>query len=212
MTGMGLRFSSVLLELSAGNLFLLALLTAIASIIMGMGLPPVASYIVLAVLAAPAMVELGVSPIGAHLFIFYFGALSGITPPVALAAYAASAISGANPHKIGFIACRMALVAFVIPFMFIYGPSLILEGSALSIIIAALSAVIGVFALSAAVEGFLLQKINWLLRILLLVGALLLMHVGVITDIIGLVIIMVIFSIEFMKNKQTQIISKAHAN
>src|SRR5699024_5778854 len=165
MTGMGLRFSSVLLELSAGNLFLLALLTAIASIIMGMGLPPVASYIVLAVLAAPAMVELGVSPIGAHLFIFYFGALSGITPPVALAAYAASAISGANPHKIGFIACRMALVAFVIPFMFIYGPSLILEGSALSIIIAALSAVIGVFALSAAVEGFLLQKINWLLRI-----------------------------------------------
>src|SRR5699024_5890993 len=115
MTGMGLRFSSVLLQRSSGNLLLLAVLTAIASTIMGMGLLPVASYIVLAVLAAPAMTELGVSPMGAHLFIFYFGALSGITPPVALAAYAASAISGANPHKIGFTACRTGLVAFVIP-------------------------------------------------------------------------------------------------
>lgn len=204
MTGMGLRFSSVLLELSAGNLFLLCLLTAIASIVMGMGLPPVASYIVLAVLAAPAMIELGVSPMGAHLFIFYFGALSGITPPVALAAYAASAISGANPHKIGFVACRMALVAFVIPFMFVYGPELILEGSATSIIIAVISAVLGVFALSASLEGFLMQKLNWTYRILLLIGALLLLHVGIMTDLIGVLIIGVIIALEFKKSRSIE--------
>ena len=201
MTGMGLRFSSVLLELAGGNLLLLCILTMIASIIMGMGLPPVASYLVLAILAAPAMTTLGVPPLAAHLFIFYYGTLSAITPPVALAAYAAAGISQTSPLKVALLACRIGLVAFIIPFMFVYGPALILEGSVVSIIFATISALIGVYAIGVALEGYFTAPVGIVSRFLLFIGAILLIMVGWGSDLIGLAIItgVLFFEVKFKK-------------
>ena len=189
MTGMGLRFSGLLIELSGGQLFPLLVLTMIASIIMGMGLPPVASYIVLAVLAAPAMIKLGVIPMAAHMFIFYYGTLSAITPPVAIAAYAASGIAQSDVMKTSFNAVRLASVAFIIPFMFVYGPSLIFEGSALSVIVTALTSIIGVFAISVALEGYWKHHLHIISRCILFIAAISMMFVGALTDIIGLSLI-----------------------
>lgn len=189
MTGMGLRFSSVLLDLSGGNLLLLCILTMIASIIMGMGLPPVASYLVLAILAAPAMVEMGVPALAAHLFIFYYGTLSAITPPVALAAYAAAGISRTSPMKVSLVACRLALVAFIVPFMFVYAPGLILQGSVSSIILTTVTALIGVYAIAISMEGYFTSIVNILNRFLFFAGAILLIIPGWIPAVIGLTIV-----------------------
>lgn len=202
MTGMGLRFSGILIELSGGHLFLLLLLTMIASIIMGMGLPPVASYIILAVLAAPAMTQLGVPAIAAHMFIFYYGVLSGITPPVAIAAYAASGIARSNPMSTSITAVRLAAVAFIIPFMFVYGPALIFQGGIVEIILSFATALVGIYALSVGLEGFLKQPITIISRLILFVGAVLLINVGVLYDIIGLAIIVLTLLYEIKGRNQ----------
>ncbi|MCL7748540.1 TRAP transporter permease [Halalkalibacter alkaliphilus] len=189
MTGMGLRFSGILIELSGGHLFVLLLLTMVASIIMGMGLPPVASYIILAVLAAPAITQLGVPSMAAHMFIFYYGVLSGITPPVAIAAYAASGIAKTNPMSTSITACRLAAVAFIVPFMFVYGPALIFQGTVVTILLASVTALIGIYALAVALEGYLKQPVLLISRSMLFLGAVLLINVGILFDIIGFVLI-----------------------
>jgi len=134
LTGLALRFSSILVEISGGSLPILLVLTMVSSVILGMGLPATACYILLAVLAAPAIIELGVIPMAAHMFVFYFGCISNITPPVCMAAYAASGIAQASPNRIGYTAMRLGIAGFIVPFMFVYGPALILEGSLLEII------------------------------------------------------------------------------
>jgi TRAP transporter 4TM/12TM fusion protein len=189
MTGMGLRFSGILIELSGGHLFLLLLLTMIASIIMGMGLPPVASYIILAVLAAPAITQLGVPSMAAHMFIFYYGVLSGITPPVAIAAYAASGIAKTNPMSTSITAVRLASVAFIVPFMFVYGPALIFQGTVVTILLASVTALIGIYALAVSLEGYLKQPVLLISRCMLFLGAVLLINVGVLFDLVGFAII-----------------------
>ncbi len=138
LSGLGHKLSYILVQISGGSLFLLLFLTAVCNVILGMGMPTTAVYIILATLAAPALVKLGISPMAAHLFVFYFGCLSHITPPVALAAYAGASLAGAPPMKTGFAAWRIGLVGFIVPFMFVYGPALILEDSVLNIIIACL--------------------------------------------------------------------------
>jgi TRAP transporter 4TM/12TM fusion protein len=202
MTGLGLGFSGILVEVAGDSLFLLLLLTMIASIIMGMGLPPVASYTILAVLAAPAITAMGVSPMAAHLFIFYFGTLSAITPPVAIASFAASGIAGSKPIKTSFVAVRLAAVAFIIPFMFVYGPPLIFDGTIGAIILATLTAAIGVFALSVALEGYFVRQINVVSRIVLVAAALLSISVGYVTDIVGILIIGIILGREYLIHKK----------
>ena len=201
MTGMGLRFSGVLIELSGGNLFFLLVLTMIASVIMGMGLPPVASYIILAVLAAPAITQLGVPSMAAHMFIFYYGVLSGITPPVAIAAYAASGIAKSNPMATSVTAVRLALVAFIVPFMFVYGPALIFQGSIMEILLAFVTALIGIYALAVALEGYIKQPILLLSKVVLLIGAILLINVGFMYDAIGLLIIVLTLTYELKIRK-----------
>ena len=131
LTGLGHKLSYILIQLSGNSLFLLLLFTAIVNIILGMGMPTTAVYIILAALAAPALIKMGVVPMAAHLFVFYFGCLSMITPPVALAAYAGASLAETPPMKTGFAAWRIGLVGFIVPFMFAYGPELILEGSVL---------------------------------------------------------------------------------
>lgn len=166
---------------------------------MGMGLPPVASYIVLAILAAPAMTNLGVPPIAAHLFIFYYGTLSAITPPIAFAAYAASGISGASPMKTGFVAVRLASVAFIVPFMFVFGPSLIMQGTVISIVVASITAFLGVYALAVALEGYLKQHLKVISRVILIIGSIMLLNVGVLTDIAGVILIGLILLLEMKR-------------
>ena len=197
MTGMGLRFSSVLLDLAGGNLLLLCILTMVASIIMGMGLPPVASYLVLAILAAPAMVDMGVPALAAHLFIFYYGTLSAITPPVALASYAAAGIAKSSPMKVSLVSCRLALVAFIVPFMFVYGPALILVGSVSTIIFAGISALIGVYAIGVSLEGYFLSHVNILNRVILFAGAILLINTAWLSTLIGFVLVATILLYEW---------------
>ena len=175
---------------------------------MGMGLPPVASYMILAILAAPAMTKMGVLPMAAHLFIFYFGTISAITPPVAFASYTAAGIAKADTMKTGLYACRLGIVAFVIPFMFVYGTSLIFQGSALSIVTTIITSFIGVFALSLALEGYWKHHLKMISRCLLLIGAFSLMIVGYRSDIVGLVLITIAM---FYESRRTTTLQEENA-
>lgn len=202
MTGIGLRISSVILDLAGGSLFLTLLITMVTSIILGMGLPTVGAYIIQVALTIPALVELGVPPLAAHLFIFYFGALSAITPPVAVAAYAAAGLAGCDPMKTGFTAFRLAIAGFVVPFMFVYGPSLILIGSPVEILRDTVFALIGIVALAASLEGWMFTHTHWIERILLFSSACLLIKPGLITDGIGFVLLAVALVIQWIKSRK----------
>lgn len=186
LTGLGLKLSAILIDLSGGSLLALLVLTMIASLILGMGLPTTACYILLAVLAAPALIKLGVLPIGAHLFVFYFGIISAITPPVAGAAYAASAIAKAGPMRIGFTACRLGIAAFILPYMWIYGPALLLIGDPFEVIWAIITSTIGIAACAAGIQGYIFRPATILERIMLLIASLLLIKPGWITDVFGM--------------------------
>jgi TRAP transporter 4TM/12TM fusion protein len=196
MTGIGLRFSGFILDLSGGNLLLTLLLTMVTSIILGMGLPTVAAYIVQVALTVPALIALGVPDMAAHLFIFYFAILSAITPPVALAAFAAASISGADPLRTSVQAMLLGIAAFVVPFMFVYGPSLLMIGEPLEIVRAVVTAFIGIYALAAAVEGYMVKQALWFERLILFASALLLVKASFITDVPGLIGIALVFVIQ----------------
>ncbi|MFY0546359.1 TRAP transporter permease [Brevibacillus sp. H7] len=171
LTGLGLKLANIILMMGSGNLFMTLFFTMIASIILGLGLPSIPCYIITATMAAPALAAYGIEPLAAHLFVFYFGAIANLTPPIALAAFAGAGIAGSDPQHTGWISCKLALAGFIVPFIFIYKPAmLILNSSLLDIIIATFTTALAVIALAAATEGFLLVKMNWLMR-LLLIGA-----------------------------------------
>ena len=186
LTGLGLKLSGILVDLSHGNLLALLVLTMIASLILGMGLPTTACYILLAVLSAPALIKMGVLPISAHLFVFYFGIISAITPPVAGAAYAAAPLAGTGPMGIGFTACRLGIAAFILPYMWIYGPALLLIGDPLSVVLAAVTSSVGIAACAAGIQGYLFRPASVLERVMLLTASFLLIKPGWVTDVIGL--------------------------
>jgi TRAP transporter 4TM/12TM fusion protein len=186
LTGLGMRLSSMLIEVSQGYLPALLALTMLSSLILGMGIPTTACYIILAVLVAPAMVKLGVLPIAAHMFVFYFGIISSVTPPVALAAYAGAGLAKAPLGKTGVVASKLAMAGFILPYMFVYGPELLMVGKWQYIVLAGLTSVIGVFLLASSIQGYLLCKANWIERIVLFGSALLLIKPGLVTDLIGL--------------------------
>ena len=186
LTGIGLRMSELIVTLSGGNLLAALVLTALGSVVLGMGLPTTAAYVVLAALGAPALVELGVPLLAAHLFIFYFGAISNVTPPVSLAAFAASGIAGAPPVKTAVSAAVLAGAGFLVPFMFVYGPPLLLEGSVAEIALSLVSGMAGVTALAAAGMGFGRRLLVPWERVVLVAGALALVLPGLGTDLVGL--------------------------
>jgi len=185
---LGLRFSGLIINVSGGNLLAALFLTMIASLILGMGLPTTPAYVIQAALAVPALVNLGVPVIAAHLFCLYFAVISAITPPVALAAYAGASISGGNAMTTGFIATRLGLAAYLVPYMFVYGPPLLTIGQPLEVVLAVSTAVLGVVGLAVAGEGWLLGRTFIWERGLCLVAALLLIKPGWKTDLIGLAI------------------------
>jgi TRAP transporter 4TM/12TM fusion protein len=189
LTGIGLRMSELIITLAGGRLFPALVLTAVGSIILGMGLPTTAAYVVLAALGAPALVELGVPLLAAHLFIFYFGAISNVTPPVSLAAYAAAGISGASAMHTAVTAMVLALAGFLVPFMFVYGPALLLQGSVLEIALVLVTGTVGVIALAASTMGFTRRHLRWWERCVLGLAALTLIVPSLVTDVIGLLIV-----------------------
>jgi TRAP transporter 4TM/12TM fusion protein len=199
LTGLGLKFTSLILVI-AGNLLIPALIfTMFAGIVLGMGLPTTAAYIVQAALLIPALIKLGVPTIAAHLFVFYFAIISAITPPVAMAVYAAAGISGSNLWKTGLEAVRIGATGFVIPYMFVYGHSLLMIGSYGTIITTVISASLGVVALSGGLTGWFFKKTTYLDRAMLLAGALLLIKPGLYTDAVGLVLLIIVIVIQKLR-------------
>lgn len=194
LTGLGMKFSNVLIQLSGGNLLALLVLTMIACMILGMGLSTLPVYLILEVLVAPALTKMGIEPLAAHLFIFYFGIVAAITPPVAIAAYAGASIAKADPMEVGFIAVRLGSAAFILPYMFVFGPELLLIGSTSAIVRVLITSIIGIVCLASACEGYMYHAghlAKWE-RIIMFAAALLLIDTHVITDIIGVVCIVVI--------------------
>jgi len=186
LTGIGLRMSELIITLAGGNLFPALVLTAMGSIVLGMGLPTTAAYVVLAALGAPALVELGVPLLGAHLFIFYFGALSNVTPPVSLAAFAAAGIAGSPPMRTALTGMGLAAAGFLVPFAFVYGPGLLLVGSPGTIALAILTGLAGVVALAASVVGWLRGPLSPWDRAVLAAAAVALVFPGLVTGGAGL--------------------------
>jgi len=201
-TGLGFMLTNVLIELSQGILPVLMVLTMITSTILGMGLPTSACYIIVAVLIAPAMITLGVLPMAAHLFAFYYATLSAITPPVALAAYAASGIAGSPPMITGLHACRFGITGFIVPFMFVYGPALLLEGSLTQILIACVGAIIGVYGVSVAMMGWIFTKVPIWARVVSFAAALMLIYPEFISSVVGLAILSAVVAINYLAKKR----------
>jgi TRAP transporter 4TM/12TM fusion protein len=203
LTGLGLRFSSMLFSV-AGSSELLALLFAmLISIILGMGMPTTAAYAVAASVVAPGLMNLGIEPLFAHMFVFYFAVMSAITPPVALAAYAAAGISGTDPMKTGVEAFRLGIAAFIVPFMFIYSPEILMVGGAGSIAFASVTAAIGIYLLAASIQGwFAGRRANIITRVLLVGAALLLIDSGLQTDLIALAVVAVAVAVQLFMVKK----------
>ena len=166
ISGLGFGLTLTLVQMGGDSAFVLLLIAAAVCIVLGMGMPTAGVYILLSTLIGPALIEVGFEPIAAHLFILYFGMMSMITPPVAIAAFAAASLSGADPMRTGFAAMRFGWIAYVIPFMFIYAPSLLMQGSAVAITLAAITAVGGVWLTSIGIVGYMVRALNPLERLL----------------------------------------------
>jgi TRAP transporter 4TM/12TM fusion protein len=187
MSGIGVKFSEFVILLSGGQLFLALIFNMIASIILGMGVPTVAAYLLLVVVTAPTLVQLGISLFSAHFFVYYFGCLSAITPPVAMAAYTGAGIAGSGPMETGLTASKIGLVAFIVPFIFAYNPIFLLQGSLTDLFVAIPTAIIGIIILSISTIGCgLRNRYHYFERIILLASAILLIKPGLYTDIVGL--------------------------
>ena len=200
LTGLGLKMANGIILLAGGSFFFTLVFTMIASIILGMGLPTTAKYIILASMAAPAIQKFGVPPIAAHMFILYYGIIADLTPPVALAAYAGAGIAGANAMKTGWTSLRLAIAAFLIPFIFVYNPSLLMiNTNAMEVVFVSATALIGAFCLAVAGVGFWRGKLNIVERVAVFAAALLLIKPGLTTDIIGIVIV----AVEWWYQKRT---------
>ena len=198
-SGLGYRISSILTSVAGTSMLLLLVLTMVVSLIMGMGVPTTAAYLVLASLVAPTMIQLGIPPLAAHMFIFYFGCISSITPPVALAAYAGAGLAGCDPNKTGYKAFRLAFCSFLMPYMFVYNPVLLMEGGVLDILWSLVTALIGAYLLASGFEGFFFRwSLKWFERPLMILGAVMLIVPGMVTDLVGIAIIVVEFVTEFM--------------
>ena len=184
--------------------FIAMFLTMICCIILGMGVPTTANYCIMASTCAPILIQMGYPLVAAHFFVFYFGIVADITPPVALAAYAGSAIAKSNPMKTGITATKLAIAAFIVPYIFAYSPAMLFVDvtSVFAVIQIVLSALLGIFGVAAALNGYILRKADWFERILLFAGGLTLMIPGTISDLIGLVLIGGIVLLQYFQRKK----------
>ena len=201
-TGVGLKLASGLLDLSGGLLLPTMFFTMITAIILGMGVPTTANYVITSTIAAPALVQMGVPVLCAHMFVFYFGIIADVTPPVALAAFAGSGISGGNPLRTGINASKLAIAAFIIPYMFVLSPVLLMiEGTAFDLLLTILTALIGMVALSSALIGYLADDCSTIERLVLIAGGLMMIKPGFLTDIAGFALFVVILFLQLKRRK-----------
>jgi TRAP transporter 4TM/12TM fusion protein len=207
-SGGGFALTLFLVKLGGGNLYVLLLMAAVICIVLGMGMPTTGVYVLLAALVAPSLIEAGVAKLPAHMFILYFGMMSMITPPIALAAFAAASISRADPMKTGYVAMRMGWVAYVIPFLFVLSPTLLMIGPAWKIAQNVATATIGVYVVSVAMVGFFTRPLGAVTRVLLAIGGLAAVFpdtaigAGGSVDIAGLVLSAIILGREYLATRQ----------
>ncbi len=189
ITGFALNMANTIISIGGKSLMFTLVFTMVTCMILGMGLPSIPSYIITSTIAAPALVQLGIPALVAHMFCFYFAMFANLTPPVALAAFAAAGIAGGSPMKTGWASVKLALAGFILPYMFVYNTDLLLLDTPIAKAVqVAVTAAVGVFLISVAVEGFLFGKVNMVLRIMSLIGAYLLIDSGLATDLIGIAI------------------------
>ena len=189
MTGLATKLSYTLMNISNGNIYIAAVLTALITIILGCGMPPTPTYVILATVLVNPLVSMGATPISAHMFIFMFACVGALTPPVAITAYTAAAIAKADPNKTGFTAFRMGLVAYIIPFIFLLNPAILMVGTGVEVALAAVTSIVGVFCLTGAIEGYMFKYWSKVTRAMLAVAALCTMIPGNVTDLIGIALI-----------------------
>ena len=204
LTGFALAVANTIISIGRNSLFLTLLFTMVTCMILGMGLPSIPSYLITATIAAPALVELGQPAIAAHMFCFYFAMFANLTPPVALASFAAAGLSGGDPMKTGFASVKLALSGFIVPFMFMYNEQLLLENvtflSGLQVVV---TSCIGVVLISAAVEGYLWGRLNIVFRAVAFCAALLLIDSQMVTDLIGIGgLVFIILCQKFLNKKR----------
>ena len=186
LTGLGTKVSASLIALANGNLYIGALIAAIICIILGCGMPCAAVYVILGSILTKPLIQMGATPLAAHMFIFYFSCIGTITPPVAITAFAGAGIAQANPNKTGFTAFRYGLVAYIIPFLCLMNPTLFLVGSAGEVVLSCITALFGTACLVGAIEGFCVIAYGIPSRVLLGAAALLTLAPGLTTDLIGI--------------------------
>lgn len=193
LSGLGIKIGNAILSLSGGNLLLMLILTMVVSIFLGMGLPTPAAYVICVSVVSTPLTSTGLSPLLVHMFVFYFSIMAVITPPVALASYTAAGIAGANANQVGWTAVRLGILAFIVPYMFVFGPALLLEGPVVDVVWAIITAVFGVVVMGHAMESYLLGHLNLWQRGLLILSALCTILQGVVTDAVGVALFLLVY-------------------
>ncbi|MGN8738081.1 TRAP transporter permease [Bilifractor sp. HCP3S3_D3] len=208
MTGLANDLINAIVGVAGNKLIIALLLTMVCCIILGMGVPTTANYCIMAATTAPILIRMGVPILAAHFFVFYFGIVADITPPVALAAYAGSAIAKSNPMKTAFNASKLAIAVFIVPYMFCYNPAMLLiDTSALTVVRIAITAAIGIFGIAASFEGYCFSCMHPVMRVIIAAGGLLLIHPGTLTDVAGLCIVVICLLIQYGKRRKSAAVS-----
>jgi len=209
LTGLGLRIASAIITLSGGILIVSLLLTMVACILLGAGLPTTANFIVTSTMAAPALLQLGVAPMAAYMFVLYFGIAADLSPPVALAAYAGAGIAGADPMKTGWTAIKLALAGFLVPYIYVFNPMLVLvDFEAFPFIMSIGTALLGVFLLGMGTIGFYKTRMAFWVRALAMAGALGLLVPGIRSDSIGLAVLLFVHFFQTARSKKEALMTK----
>ena len=202
MTGLANELINAIVSVAGDKLIIALVLTMLCCIVLGMGVPTTANYCIMAATTAPILIRMGVPIAAAHFFVFYFGIVADITPPVALAAYAGSAIAKSNPMKTAFTASRLAIAAFIVPYMFCLSPALLMiDTTAVEVVLISITAIIGIFALASGLEGYCFTDMNKIIRILVVIGGLLLIYPGIATDGIGFVLVIGSLSFQYLSSR-----------
>ena len=210
MTGLANVLINGIVALAGDHIIIALFLTMLCCIVLGMGVPTTANYCIMAATCAPILIKMGVPDIAAHFFVFYFGIVADLTPPVALAAYAGAAIAGANPMKTAFTSTKLAIGAFIIPYVFALSPAMLfIDTTAPQVILICVTSIIGMFAVSASLEGYLLHRMKWYERLASVIGGLMLIYPGIQTDIIGLSILAVVVVIQLLTKKNAKSVLQA---
>ena len=202
-TGLSAQLLTTIVPLAEKSTILALFLTMLCCIVLGMGVPTTANYVIMASITAPILVDMGIPVLAAHMFVFYFGIVADITPPVALAAYAGSAIAGSNPLKTGVNATRLAIAAFIVPYIFALNPAMLfIDTMWYDVVLIVITSVVGMFGISAGLEGYMIRPLRFYERILVVVGGLMLVIPGIVSDLIGLVLVVGVVLLQVLIKKK----------